>query len=139
MQPRSFTTRLMIAALLGTAATGCTPEVRNYIRFPNFSQPGWAHQQRFDALEHDPYPLDDMGPEVVGGRPREYQRPIPEVERARQGTAPPPGLQPLGVPSLPFAPPVVTGPPVMTTPPVVTTPATPTQAPPFPVQQRAPY
>jgi len=151
MPPRCFNVCLVLFA---AGTTGCTPEVHNYIRFPNLFHPGWAQQQRAAALEHDPYPLDDMGPEVVGGRPREYQRPIPEVERARQGTTPPPGLQPLGVPALPFGqpvvtgpPPLVTGPPVVTSPPVVTAPPivttpyppSPEQAPPFQVQQRAPY
>jgi hypothetical protein len=119
----------MLAAL--ATAGGCTPEVHRYMRFPDFFHPGWAHQQRHEAIEHDPYPLDDVGPEVVGGRPREYQRPLNEVERARLNTLPPVALQPAPVPALPISPP-----------PVVTSPYPPVAAPaatPFPVQQRSPY
>ena len=127
---------VLTAAFLANAA-GCTPEVHRYIRFPDFAQPGWAHQQRGEAIVHDPYPLDDVGPEVVGGRPREYQRPVPEVERARMGIPPPPGLQPIPLPTLP-----VTPPPVVSAAPIVTTPypaASSAQSAPFRVQQRSPY
>ena len=121
----------LVTAGLLAAASGCTPEVHRYMRFPNFLHPGWAHQQRLEAIEHDPYPLDDVGPEVVGGRPREYQRPLNEVERARLNTVPPVGFRPVPVPTFPITPP-----PVVTTPfPPVAVPA----APPFPVQQRSPY
>jgi hypothetical protein len=154
MPLRRFNVCSLIAVLCAAGMAGCTPEVHNYIRFPNLFHPGWAPQQRAEALEHDPYPLDDMGPEVVGGRPREYQRPIPEVERARQGAPPPLGVPPSPVappfvtgPAVVVGPPVVTGAPVVTPPPVVTgppvvtapVPPAPTHAPPFQVQQRAPY
>jgi hypothetical protein len=124
-----------VATLIAAVTTGCTPEVRNYIRFPDLFHPGYANQQRGEAIEHDPYPLDDMGPEVVGGRPREYQRPIPEVERAQLNTVPPPSARPIALPSWPPGPPMVTGPPIVTTP----YPTTPVQARPFQVQQRSPY
>jgi hypothetical protein len=121
---------LVTAGLLATAV-GCTPEAHRYIRFPNFVQPGWAHQQRQEAIEHDPYPLDDVGPEVVGGRPREYARPLNEVERARRNTLPPVAMQPIPVQPVPMTPPpVVTGP---------YPPAAIPAVPPFPVQQRSPY
>jgi hypothetical protein len=61
------------------AAIGCSPAVR----MPNLLHPGTAQQQRAEALIHDPYPLDDVAPAIVGGRPLAYQRPVPEVERAR--------------------------------------------------------
>ena len=80
-------------------------QAHRYIRFPNFVQPGWAHQQRQEAVEHDPYPLDDVGPEVVGGRPREYARPLNEVERARRNTLPPVAMQPIPVQPVPMTPP----------------------------------
>ena len=60
-------------------AAGCSP----YTRVPQLYSPGNAATQRFDAVYHDPYPLEDVGPEVVGGRPREYQRAVPEVTRGR--------------------------------------------------------
>jgi hypothetical protein len=32
---------------------------------------------------HDPYPDPDLGPEIDGGRPREYREPLPEPVRNR--------------------------------------------------------
>ena len=60
-------------------ALGCGPQVR----MPNFLHPGNLASQRFDAIVHDPYPLDDVGPPVEGGRPLGYQKPVPEVVRGR--------------------------------------------------------
>jgi hypothetical protein len=120
---------LLFVATAAASSIGCTPEAHRYIRFPDLAHPGWAHEQRGQAIEHDPYPVDDAGPEVVGGRPREYQRPLNEVERARMKAPPPIALQPIPVPSFPA------------TPPVVTTPYPPTSLPPVPiqVQPRTPY
>jgi hypothetical protein len=116
--------------------TGCTAEVHRYVRFPDFMSPGWAQQQRADAIVHDPYTLNDIGPEVVGGRPREYQQPVTEVERARMNTVPPVALRPIPVPTLPAAPPsYVSPPPVVTTP----FPTAPAPAPPVQVRPRSPY
>jgi hypothetical protein len=119
------------AALLAACFVGCTPEVHRYKRFPEFFHPGRAQQQRNDAVAHDPYPVDDAGPEIVGGRPREYQRPLDEVTRARMNAPPPIALQPIALPSFPAAAP----------PPVVTTPLAPPAGPgtPIQVQPRSPY
>lgn len=69
-----------IAVVVGlTASVGCSPAVR----WPNLYHPGPAAYQRAEAVVHDPYPLDDVGPPIVGGRPLGYQKPVPEVERAR--------------------------------------------------------
>lgn len=54
------------------------------------SRPGWGapwgqgstERQKSRAVVHDPYPLNDIGPEVVGGRPREYFS--PQAEPVRQ-------------------------------------------------------
>ena len=119
---------LVVVAISTAGVAGCTAEAQRYIRFPDFLHPGWAGQQRAEAVEHDPYPLDDVGPEVVGGRPREYQRPVNEVERARMAASPPVAFQPIPVPTFPAAPP-----------PVITTPYPTVPAPPFPMQQRSPY
>lgn len=96
---------------------GCSPEARNYIRFPDLTHPGTASYQRGQAVQHDPYPLNDIGPEVVGGRPLSYQQSLTEPTRARlvpqpvvaiQG-APPPGTAvvapPVGSSSFAVAPP----------------------------------
>ena len=116
--PTSSQKKCSLAVLVMVpVVTGCTAEMHRYVRFPDFMSPGWAQQQRAEAIVHDPYTLNDIGPEVVGGRPREYQQPVTEVERARMNTAPPVAFQPIPVPTLPTVPPTfVSPPPVVTTP-----------------------
>lgn len=53
------------------------------MRMPNLFDPGNAATQQYGAIMHDPYPVNDAGPEIVGGRPREYAQPVPEVVRGR--------------------------------------------------------
>ncbi|MDX1962332.1 MAG: membrane or secreted protein [Pirellulales bacterium] len=48
-----------------------------------FDPPGTITEQRNEAVRFDPFTDNDIGPEVDGGRPRDYNRPIPEVQRAR--------------------------------------------------------
>ena len=50
---------------------------------PNIMHPGDTQSQRFAAIAHDPYYDNDAGPEVVGGRPREFQKPLSEPVRNR--------------------------------------------------------
>lgn len=50
---------------------------------PNIMHPGDLQSQRFNAIAHDPYTDQDAGPEVVGGRPREFQKPLAEPVRNR--------------------------------------------------------
>ena len=53
------------------------------------NRPGWGFswgqgttdRQKARAVVHDPYPINDIGPEVVGGRPREFYNPEPEAAR----------------------------------------------------------
>jgi hypothetical protein len=40
-------------------------------------------QQQYHAVMHDPWVDNDAGPEVVGGRPRGFQKPLPEPVRNR--------------------------------------------------------
>ena len=124
----------VLAAFSSIAVAGCTPEVHRHIKFPDLFHPGNAPNQRAEAIEHDPYPLDDAGPPVVGGRPLGYQAGVPEVERSRLNAPPPPGLQPIVVPGLPGYP--VAPPPAVTTP---YSPAPPASSPPFIQQRRSPY
>jgi len=42
---------------------------------------GSVERQKARAVYFDPYPLNDIGPEVVGGRPRGFQNPLPEANR----------------------------------------------------------
>jgi hypothetical protein len=64
----------------------CAPLVAcsSTIRWPNLRGPGPATYQRAQAEQTDPFPIPDMGPEVVGGRPREFDKPRDEVRRSRQ-------------------------------------------------------
>ncbi len=43
---------------------------------------GTTDRQKARAVSHDPYTLNDIGPEVVGGRPREFMNPQAEAKRA---------------------------------------------------------
>jgi hypothetical protein len=131
----------IVVVTSAAAMAGCTAEVHRYIRFPDVLHPGWAQHQRAEAVEHDPYPLNDVGPEVVGGRPREYLQPVNEVERARMYASPPVVAQPMAVPSVPAAPPTIVATPPVVTSPVVTTPYQPTPiiSPSGQVRARSPY
>lgn len=50
---------------------------------PRLFNPGPEAYQRQVADRFDPYPENDTGPAIVGGRPREYQVPRAETTRAR--------------------------------------------------------
>jgi hypothetical protein len=67
--------RIFLLLVAGLTMTGCYR--------PNFRHPGNTPYQSHQATLHDPYPDDDLGPEVVGGRPREFQKPLAEPVRNR--------------------------------------------------------
>jgi hypothetical protein len=50
---------------------------------PLGSRAGTLDQQRFNASMHDPYSDNEAGPEIVGGRPREFSKPRAEPIRSR--------------------------------------------------------
>lgn len=74
---RMLTCRHIACCMLLISLAGCA------------SRPGWGfswgqgtrERQASRAAIHDPYPLDDLGPQVVGGRPREFANPQPEPVR----------------------------------------------------------
>ena len=102
---------LLISAFAPLCGVGCAPEAQRFIRFPDLAHPGPAAVQRAEAIQHDPFPLNDIGPEIVGGRPLSYQQPISEAERARMIPARPILTGPVPVPgSAVFAPPVASSP-----------------------------
>jgi hypothetical protein len=68
---------LFAALILAIPALGCAGGRWNWF------QPGTVQQQRYRATLHDPYSDRDLGPEVVGGRPRDFARPLPEPVRSR--------------------------------------------------------
>jgi hypothetical protein len=46
--------------------------------------PGTMGQQRDRAAVHDPFPDNDLGPPIVSGRPRGFDRPNSEPKRLQQ-------------------------------------------------------
>lgn len=126
MHTLSHPLRLTFLASLAVALTGCPT-----IRMPQLANPGPAGYQRYNALQFDPYPLDDVAPPVAGARPQEYARPIPEVKRGQAFT--PKRLRPAPALTSPFAAPaspVITAPPALPTTAGLPATAVPTTAPP---------
>jgi hypothetical protein len=78
---RRLSAKLVVLGFLLVQLTACSSTIRK----PRLESPGTAPFQRFNAEQFDPYPQNDMGPEIVGGRPPDYAVPVPEVERARMG------------------------------------------------------
>jgi hypothetical protein len=69
---------LATGTLLALVAAGCETTSR-----PSLSHPGTAQQQQARAVQFDPYPENIPGPNMDGIRPRDYDKPIPEVDRGR--------------------------------------------------------
>lgn len=63
---------LMTLLLQMVVVSGCN------IR-PDLRPPGDIYRQRFDAVVHDPFPSDQLGPAIEGARPMEYARPLDEA------------------------------------------------------------
>ena len=95
MKSPSHRNRLDMLVLVFTTAlsAGCAGT-----QMPDWYHPRPAGYQRYNALQFDPYPSDDVGPST-GTRPREYNREIPEAERAQKFSPPPPGVRPVQWPS----------------------------------------
>jgi hypothetical protein len=67
---------LALGAILGLS--GCkTTET------PNWLHPGSEQTQQARTLRYDPYPEPGIGTNVDGTRPRDFDKPTPEPERAR--------------------------------------------------------
>ena len=45
--------------------------------------PGSINQQQANAVVHDPFPQNDIGPYEAASRPPSYQQPLPEPVRNR--------------------------------------------------------
>lgn len=71
---------LALCAVMVLAASGCSSQT---IARPNWLNPGPAAYQQGRAHRFDPYPENDTGPAIAGGRPMEYDRPPAEPSRAR--------------------------------------------------------
>ncbi|GAA4423477.1 hypothetical protein [Bremerella cremea] len=66
--------RLLLVTMALSPLVGCASLAR-----PNWTNPGTVEQQRLRALHSDPYPDTDAGPEMVGVRPRDYNKSLPEA------------------------------------------------------------
>ncbi len=53
------------------------------VAFPRLLHPGSEEYQQVRAERFDPYPLNDVGPPIVGGRPMAYDMPAPWAERVQ--------------------------------------------------------
>ena len=74
-----FCARLPILLLMLLAfSSGCSQRARAW-GFPGGL--GTVDRQKARASVHDPFPLNDIGPEVMGGRPREFAEPRSEATR----------------------------------------------------------
>ena len=60
--------------------SGCSPTIRK----PQLFHPGPIGYQRNNAEQFDPFPPNDVAPPIVGGRPKDFQKPPNEVIRSRQ-------------------------------------------------------
>ena len=72
--------RFAIVLLMLLPLTACSSTIYK----PTLLHPGPAGFQRNNAVQFDPFPPNDMAPEIVGGRPIDYQKPPDENVRARQ-------------------------------------------------------
>ncbi|MFO0913548.1 MAG: hypothetical protein U0795_11370 [Pirellulales bacterium] len=71
-------TGIWIAVLLVAATGGC-----KNVSMPRFMQPaGTASSQQARAAYEDPYADNVAGPEIVGGRPRDFQKQLAEPVRS---------------------------------------------------------
>ncbi len=64
--------------VVGMTVAGCAGT-----RYPTWDPSGNLQQQRNQAVRYDPYPDNDIGPKVDGGRPPSYSQQLPETVRAR--------------------------------------------------------
>ncbi len=68
---------LLLVVVLAAGIFGCRTNRSKLL------SPGSVQQQRSNAMLFDPFTDEDAGPEVVGGRPKDYQKPLSESERSR--------------------------------------------------------
>ncbi len=62
---------------------GCAGGGRFAASRKTWAHPGTIQQQRTRAIVHDPYPDQDAGTEIDGGRPRDFAQPLAEPVRSR--------------------------------------------------------
>ncbi len=72
---KAWTTLLIVVAV---SLSGCRG-----VYCPTLQGPGTAEEQREWSQRYDPYPETEVGPEVLGGRPRDFNDARAEPQRAR--------------------------------------------------------
>ena len=78
----SLATGLLVLGMI----VGCQNQKgQQTIATPSLAHPRSADVQQKRALRYDPYPETNVGPEMAGVRPREYEAPPAEVSRGRWG------------------------------------------------------
>ncbi len=68
--------QIVICLVAVTSLVGCQSDGSR----ARFGQ-GTINYQKARAADFDPYPLNDIGPAVVGGRPPGFFNPLPEARR----------------------------------------------------------
>lgn len=75
IQRRRVRLSLCCTAILFVTLPGCA------LKRPQLANPGTVQQQQLRATQYDPYAYNDVAPEVVGGRPRDFSKQTPEAVR----------------------------------------------------------
>ena len=80
--------KFLVAMVVVSSLVGCQEPMIRAMRWSAQGQ-GSIDRQKARAVAFDPFPLNDIGPEVVGGRPREFLNPLPEAVRNELTARPP--------------------------------------------------
>ncbi|MEQ1830693.1 MAG: hypothetical protein ABL921_32375 [Pirellula sp.] len=79
---RSFGMRAAYILTLASILLGCKGSQLGAHRWGGGpTGQGTVETQKARAVYFDPYPMNDIGPEVVGGRPRGFTNPLAEAHR----------------------------------------------------------
>ena len=62
-----------VLVLLSLSFTGCA--------WPPQTAPGTINSQRRQAVVHDPFPSNELGPPIMGARPLGFDQPLSEVRQ----------------------------------------------------------
>lgn len=68
----------ILLALAASSAGGCQT-----LALPRLFDPTPISYRQSRAQQFDPFPENEPGPPIVGARPREFDRPLPEARRAK--------------------------------------------------------
>ena len=74
MQIKRYIAMSVTAAILASCSLGCHVN-------RDFGPPGDMNTQRTRALLHDPFPANDIGPDISGVRPRGFDLPRSEIQK----------------------------------------------------------